>query len=189
MLCLPCSFLFHVHNIIERRRGISSEQPYTFPGAVWLSNVTESDKAMRTIAVVSENWDMFDKHIPVRIQCCFNVYTTSTTLRRRRMNVKMTSCAYWNKFSWKNPTLKEGKNGLINLSGWAMLLDKIKVQQDFETLFQFLRDHPTCKLYSTEMLTRIKTTSSQPAHNDVVSTLKQRHICNIETFYRRRNNV
>ena len=32
---------------------------------------------------------------PVHTQRCFNVYTTSITLGRRRINVKMTLCAYW----------------------------------------------------------------------------------------------
>ena len=30
----------------------------------------------------------------VRTQCCFNVYTTSITLERHHMDVKMTLCAY-----------------------------------------------------------------------------------------------
>ena len=29
------------------------------------------------------------------IRRCFDVYTTSITLKRRRMDVKTTSCAYW----------------------------------------------------------------------------------------------
>ena len=33
--------------------------------------------------------------VPVRTKRCFNVYTTSITLEQRRMNVKMTLCAYW----------------------------------------------------------------------------------------------
>ena len=32
---------------------------------------------------------------PVSTRRCFDVYTTSITLKRRRMDVKTTSCAYW----------------------------------------------------------------------------------------------
>ena len=36
-----------------------------------------------------------DPTIPVRTQRCFDVHTTSITLKRRCMDVKTTSCAYW----------------------------------------------------------------------------------------------
>ena len=32
---------------------------------------------------------------PVSTRRCFDVYTTSITLKRRRMDVKTTLCAYW----------------------------------------------------------------------------------------------
>ena len=45
----------------------------------------------KLIAVIVQNKNV----IAVHTQCCFNVYTTSITLGRRRMNVKMTLCADW----------------------------------------------------------------------------------------------
>ena len=36
-----------------------------------------------------------DPTIPVRTQRCFDVHTTSITLKRRCMGAKATSCAYW----------------------------------------------------------------------------------------------
>ena len=38
---------------------------------------------------------MIKIYILIRTQRSFNVYTTSITLGRRRINVKMTLCAYW----------------------------------------------------------------------------------------------
>ena len=51
---------------------------------------------------------------PVSTRRRFNVHTTSITVKRRRMDVKTTSCAYWvTDFVLTNSTLMNGNDLLI----------------------------------------------------------------------------
>ena len=55
---------------------------------------------------------------------CFDVYATSITLKRRRMDVQTTSCAYWGSFQ------------SLNINQWCILIVKSK-NSIFFSKFQF----------------------------------------------------
>ena len=60
---------------------------------VHADNSFVSNRLLDFINTVSPK-TIIENRKPVRAHC-FNVYTTSITLERRRMNVKSTLCAYW----------------------------------------------------------------------------------------------
>ena len=65
-------------------------------------SLNKSKKKLHILCINFEKKNRFSH--PVSTRRCFYVHTTSITLKRRRMDVQTTSCAYWGSFQSLNIT-------------------------------------------------------------------------------------
>ena len=75
-------------------------------------SLNKSKKKLHILCINFEKKNRFSH--PVSTRRCFYVHTTSITLKRRRMDVQTTSCAYWGSFQ------------SLNINQWCIPMVKSK---------------------------------------------------------------
>ena len=88
-------------------------------------SILSLNKSKKKLHILCTNFEKKNRFShPVSTRRCFYVYATSITLKRRRMDVQTTSCAYWGSFQ------------SLNINQWCILIVKSK-NSIFFSKFQF----------------------------------------------------
>ena len=86
--CIVCWMSFY-----KKKNRVLNSNCQTLPSTC--KSQTNSTQSLKTANLFPETKKSEFNPFPVRTRRRFNVYTTSVTSKRRRMNVKTTSHAYW----------------------------------------------------------------------------------------------
>ena len=131
--------------------------------------------------------------IPVSTRHRFDIHTTSITLKQRRMDVKTTSCAYWDILNPRhlfNIIVKESKKNLQKFPITFPWFFIFKMRENpYKTKVENLKRKNTCIIIVIILMTMMLTLLREPNTHTTLFWHPYDVVLTLWTLYRHRNDV